>query len=53
MIGYNTGKVVIGCRWEPFKRSHMDDLGIWWQTVLLGKKESRWERFKKFFKGEM
>jgi hypothetical protein len=45
--GYNTSKVVIGCRYEPPKRSHMDDTNIWWQTILLGRKESLWERLIK------
>tara|TARA_B110000503_G_C6836936_1_gene285184 strand:- start:313 stop:477 length:165 start_codon:yes stop_codon:yes gene_type:complete len=52
MKGYNTGKLVIGCRYEPPRRSHMDDLNIWWQTILLGKKESLWARFKRFTTGE-
>jgi hypothetical protein len=52
MKGYNTGKVVIGCRYEPPRRSHMDDLNIWWQVMLLGKKETLWARFKRFVTGE-
>ncbi len=52
MKGYNTGKLVIGCRYEPPKRSHMDDLNIWWQVMLLARKESLWARFKRFTTGE-
>ena len=51
--GYNTGKVVIGCRYEPTKRSHMNSTDIWWQTVLLGRRQTLLERFKLFFKGDM
>ena len=49
MKGYNTGKVVIGCRYEPPKRSHMSELDIWWQTILLGRRQTLLERFKLFF----
>jgi hypothetical protein len=49
MNGYNTGKVVIGCRYEPPKRSHMSELDIWWQTILLGRRQTLLERFKLFF----
>jgi len=52
MKGYNTGKVVIGCRYEPLKRSHMDDLNIWWQVMLLARKESLWARLERFVKGD-
>jgi hypothetical protein len=50
--GYNTGKVVIGCRYEQPKRSHMDDLNIWWQVMLLARKESLWARLERFVKGD-
>lgn len=49
MTGYNTGRVVIGCRWEPPKRSCMSANDIWWQTVLLGRRQTILERFKLFF----
>ena len=52
MKGYNTGKLVIGCRYEPPKRSHMGELDIWWQTILLGRKESLWARFERFVIGD-
>jgi hypothetical protein len=52
MKGYNTGKVVIGCRYEQPKRSHMDDLNIWWQVMLLARKESLWARLERFVKGD-
>jgi hypothetical protein len=49
MNGYNTGRVIIGCRYEPPKRSHMSELDIWWQTILLGRRQTLLERFKLFF----
>ena len=52
MKGYNTGKVVIGCRYEPPKRSHMGELDIWWQVMLLARKESLWARFKRLVIGD-
>ena len=52
MKGYNTGKVVIGCNYQP-KRSYMDDLGIFWQGYLLGQKKSLLERFRAFCGGEL
>ena len=52
MKGYNTGKVVIGCNYQP-KRSYMDDLGIWWQGHLIAKKKSLLERFREFLQGEV
>ena len=52
MKGYNTGKVVIGLHYQP-KRYYMDDLGIWWQGCLLGKKRSLLERFRACFGGEL
>jgi len=51
MRGYNTGKVVIGCNYQP-KRYYMDDLGIWWQGHLIAKKKSILERFREFLQGE-
>ena len=51
MNGYNTGKVVIGCNYQP-KRSYMDDLGIFWQGYLLGQKKSLLGRFRAFCGGE-
>lgn len=52
MKGYNTGKVIIGLHYQP-KRYYMDDLGIWWQGCLLGKKKSLLERFRAFCGGEL
>jgi hypothetical protein len=51
MKGYNTGKIIIGCRYEPPRRSHMDDLNIWWQVMLLARKKTFWARFKQFLTG--
>jgi len=47
---YNTGKVKIGCNYQP-KRYYMDDLGIWWQGRLIAKKKSLLERFREFCGG--
>lgn len=49
MTGYNTGRVIIGCRYEPPRRSHMSNLDVWWQAVLLGQKKSLLERFKAYW----
>ena len=37
-LPYNTGKVLIGGRYVPPKRSCMSDIDIFWQRVLLGEK---------------
>ena len=34
MNGYNTGKVVIGCRYEPPKRSHMSTTVMTWKKTV-------------------
>lgn len=52
MKGYNTGKVVIGCNYQP-KRSYMDDLSIFWQGYLIAKKKPLLERFRAFCGGEL
>ena len=52
MIGYNTGKMVIGCHYEPPKRDYNSDLSVWWQGILLGRKKSLKERFMDFMRGE-
>lgn len=49
VTGYNTGRVIIGCRYEPPRRSHMSNLDVWWQAVLLGQKKSLLERFKAYW----
>jgi hypothetical protein len=51
MKGYNTGKVIIGCNYQP-NRSYMDDLSIFWQGYLIAKKKSVLERFREFLQGE-
>ena len=33
---YNTGKVLIGCRYEPSRAHHVTPEGEFWQSVLLG-----------------
>lgn len=33
---YNTGKVLIGCRFDPPKSNHVTREGEFWQSVLLG-----------------
>jgi len=35
-VPYNTGKVLIGCRYEPQRRNHMTPEGEFIQSVLLG-----------------
>ena len=52
MIGYNTGKMVIGCHYEPPKRDCNSRLDVWWQGILLGRKKSLVGRFKDFFGGD-
>jgi|AntAceMinimDraft_5_1070358.scaffolds.fasta_scaffold06876_2 hypothetical protein len=37
-LPYNTGKVLIGGRYAPPKRSCMSDIDIFWQCILLGEK---------------
>lgn len=43
---YNTGKVLIGCRYEPPKPDYMGRSGEFWQSVLLGihheRRKERW-----------
>ena len=52
MIGYNTGKMVIGCHYKPPKRDYNSDLDVWLQGILLGRKKSLKERFMDFMRGE-
>jgi hypothetical protein len=40
-VPYNTGKVLIGCRYEPQLRSHVTEEGEFWQSVLLGEYQHR------------
>ena len=35
-VPYNTGKVLIGCRYDPFPGNHMDREGEFAQSLLLG-----------------
>lgn len=35
-VPYNTGKVLIGCHYDPPARNHMTQEGEFWQSVLLG-----------------
>lgn len=35
-VPYNTGKVLIGCRYEPPKPDYMGSNGEFWQAILLG-----------------
>ena len=35
-VPYNTGKVLIGCRYEPPSRQHITPEGEFIQSVLLG-----------------
>ena len=35
-VPYNTGKVLIGCRYEPPKPDYMGSSGEFWQGILLG-----------------
>ena len=35
-VPYNTGKVLIGCRYEPPARNHMTPEGEFAQSLLLG-----------------
>lgn len=40
-VPYNTGKVLIGCRYEPPARSHVTAEGEFIQSVLLGEYQHR------------
>lgn len=40
-IPYNTGKVLIGCRYEPPAQSHVTAEGEFIQSVLLGEYQHR------------
>jgi hypothetical protein len=51
MIGYNTGKLVIGKYHQKPQKAFNDDLNIFWQYVLLGRKKSLLERFREFCGG--
>ena len=53
MIGYSTGKMVIGKYYQKPVKAHNDDLNVFWQNVLLGQKKSLLERFKAFCGGEL
>ena len=50
MIGYNTGRLVIGCQYRPLRRDHNSDLDVWWQGILLGRKKSLTQRFMDFIR---
>ena len=51
MIGYNTGKLVIGKYYQKPQKACNDDLNVYWQSVLLGRKKSLIERFRAFLRG--
>jgi len=51
MIGYNTGKMVIGKYYQKPQKACNDDLNVFWQNVLLGQKKSLLERFRAFCGG--
>ena len=53
MKGYNTGKVVIGCNYQPRRLSYMSGNNIYWQGVLLGRKRSLLDRIRDFLQGEV
>ena len=53
MTGYNTGKMVIGKHCQKPQKACNDDLNVFWQNVLLGKKKSLLERFRAFCGGEL
>lgn len=38
---YNTGKVLIGCRYEPPKSNHVTPEGEFIQSVLMGEYQQR------------
>lgn len=44
-IPYNTGKVRIGCRYEPPQRSYITPEGEYWQKVFLGRKPGMTDMF--------
>ena len=53
MVGYNTGKMVIGKYYQKPVEACNDDLNVFWQSVLLNQKKSLLERFRAFFGGEL
>ena len=53
MIGYNTGKMVIGKYYQKPQKACNDDLNVFWQDVLLRRKKSLLERFRVFCGGEL
>ena len=46
MIGYNTGKIVIGKYYQRPHKACNDDLNVFWQDILLNRKKSLLERFR-------
>ena len=51
MLGYNTGKLIIGSHYSPPKHSHMNQLDIFWQGVLLQQKQTLRQRLFLLFCG--
>jgi len=51
MPGYNTGKLIIGSQYSPPKHSHMNQLDIFWQGVLLQQKQTLRQRLFLLFCG--
>ena len=35
-VPYNTGKIKIGCHYQPPTKNYMDDEAVHWQNVLTG-----------------
>ena len=53
MIGYSTGKLVIGKYYQKPQKACNDDLNVYSQSVLLKRKKSFIERFRAFVGGEL
>ena len=53
MVGYNTGKIIIGKHYQKPVEACNDDLNVFWQSVLLAQKKSLLERFRALFGGEL
>ena len=53
MIGYNTGKLVIGKYYQKPQKACNDALNVYWQSVLLKRKKSLIEGFRAFCGGEL